>query len=365
MKITGIICEYNPFHNGHIHHIKKTKELTNCDILVCVMSPNFVQRGEPAIIDKWERAKIAVENGVDIVFELPFIYATQSASYFAKGAIDCLKLANVDSIVFGSESNNLEILKNISQMDTAMDDSFEKEGLSTAKIYEKLYGNWNANDILGLNYLKEIQNTKIVPYTIQRTNYYHDEKLTSTISSATSIRKAVDEHSNYSDTTPMKSLSSTFHIRNYYSLIRILLLTMKKEELHTLFLMDEGIENLFIKNAKKYDTYEDFINASVSKRYTKSRIQRTLIHLMNHTTKEEVNHLPPIQYLRVLAYNDKGKILLRSLKEEILIVSKISQMPEVYKNMEIKASHVYAYPLEETKKNEFIKKELQAPIYVK
>lgn len=179
MKVTGIICEYNPFHNGHIHHIKKAREITNCDILVCVMSPNFVQRGEPAIIDKWERAKTAVENGVDIVFELPFIFATQSAAFFAKGAIDCLKLAKVDTIVFGSESNNIKILESISDMEIDIRNQ-DEEGLSTAKIYEKLYGKWNANDILGLNYLKEIKDSNITPYTIQRTNHYHDEKLEDT-----------------------------------------------------------------------------------------------------------------------------------------------------------------------------------------
>lgn len=163
----------------------------------------------------------------------------------------------------------------------------------------------------------------------------------------------------------MTNLTTTFHIRNYYSLIRILLLTMKKEDLSTIFLMDEGIESLLIKNARIYDKYEDFLNSCVSKRYTKSRIQRTLIHLMNHTTKKEVNELPPVRYLRILAYNKKSKEYLKQIKENVTIVSKIAQMPEIYKNMEIKSTHVYAYPLNETDKNKFIKKELQPPIYIK
>lgn len=366
MKITGIICEYNPFHNGHIHHIKETKKISNPDILVCVMSGNFVQRGEAAITNKWDRAKIAVEQGCDIVFELPFIYATQSANYFAKGGITCLKLADVNNIVFGSESNNLDILRQLASIDNSQYSDFIKGGLSSSKAYEQIYGTLNPNDILGINYLKEIENSQIIPYTIQRTNHYHEEAFRETYSSATSIRKAIQENKEYDKQTPMHDLSSTFSMEYYFPYIKTLLLTTPPQLLQTFFLMDEGIENNLIKNAKSANTYDKFISLCVSKRYTKSRIQRTLIHLINHTSKECVNTLPPINYLRVLAYNDNGKEYLKLLskKEDLIVASKFAQIPQPYRDIELKATSVYAYPLQGENQQELIQGELQRPIYV-
>ncbi len=366
MKVTGIICEYNPFHNGHIHHIKETRKLTNPDVLVCVMSGNFVQRGEPAIINKWERAKVAVENGVDIVFELPFIYATQSANYFAKGGIDCLKLADVDAIVFGSESNNIEILEKLANIDSSSYCEFIKEGLSSSKAYEQIYGMLNPNDILGINYIKEIQGSKITPYTIQRTNNYHEEDLSETFSSATSIRKAIQQNLDFSDQTPMQKLTATFAMNRYYPLIKALLTTMTPEALSKLFLMDEGIENNLIKNIRIANNYEDFISSCVSKRYTRSRIQRTLIHLMMQTTKVQADSLPAITCLRVLAYNEKGKQYLKQLSknEEVTIASKFTQVPKPYREMELRAANIYAYPLSNREQIKLVQSELQRPIYV-
>lgn len=366
MKITGIICEYNPFHNGHIHHIRETKKRTNPDVLVCVMSGNFVQRGEPAIINKWERAKVAVENGVDIVFELPFIYATQSANYFAKGGIDCLKLAQVDTIVFGSESNNIDILTKLANIDSSSYRDFIKEGLSSSKAYEQIYGTLNPNDILGINYIKEIQGTNIVPHTIQRTNNYHEEDLSETFSSATSIRKAIKHNLDFSTQTPMHNLKATFSMEKYYPLIKALLTTMTPEALRKLFLMDEGIENNFIKNIKTANNYEDFITSCISKRYTRSRIQRTLIHLMMQTTKQQVDSLQPISHLRVLAYNEKGKQYLKQLSknENVVIASKFTQIPKEYREMELKAANIYAYPLSNREQIKMTQAELQRPIYI-
>lgn len=365
MKITGIICEYNPFHNGHIHHINETKRLTKPDVLVCVMSGNFVQRGEPAIINKWERAKVAVENGCDIVFEMPFIYSTQSANNFAKGGIDCLKLAKVDSVVFGSESNNIEVLKKLADIDNSNFADLIKDGISSNKAYEQIYGELNPNDILGINYIKELKNSNITPYTIQRTNNYHEDNLNQHYSSATSIRKAVQEGLNYTSETPLHDLPTTFTLKNYYPLIKALLLTMSPNELCKLFLMDEGIENNLIKNVKIANSYDEFIDLCISKRYTRSRIQRTLIHLMMHTTKKMVNHLEEINYLRVLAYNEKGKQYLKRLKKEgIYVASKFKQIPKTYRDIELKATSIYAYPLENEEQQDMIHSELNRPIYI-
>lgn len=366
MKSTGIICEYNPFHNGHIHHIKEAKKLTNPDILICIMSGNFVQRGEPSIINKWERAKVAVENGCDIVFELPFIYCTQSANHFAKGAIDCLKLADVNEIVFGSECNNINELKKFADINSSMYTEFIKEGISCNKAYEQIYGNLSPNDILGINYLKQIKGSDIIAHTIQRTNNYHEENFNINFSSATSIRNAVKNNEDYTEETPLRNLSTTFSLENYYPLIKALLLTMSPTSLSQLFLMDEGMENNLIKNVKTASSYEDFIDACVSKRYTRSRIQRALIHLMMHTTKETVNHLDEINYLRVLAYNETGKLYLKELrKKEVYIASKFKQIPQTYREMEMKATSIYAYPLANEKQQELIQTELNKPIFIR
>lgn len=367
MKACGILCEYNPFHNGHIHHIQETKKLVQPDVLVCVMSGNFVQRGESAICNKWERAKVAVEHGCDLVIELPFIYSTQSATYFAKGGMDCLKLAQVSDVVFGSESNDIEILKTFSTKNPDTFKELKKQGISSAKAYEKIYGPMNANDILGLNYLKELKDSLITPHTIQRTNNYHEKELNTHFSSATSIRKAVFEHQDYQKSTPMQNLPTTFSMNNYYPLIRQLLLSSDIDDLKQLFLMDEGIEGHLIKHAKKASSYEEFITSCTTKRYSKASIQRTLVHLINQTKKSTVNHLPPITTLRVLAYNDTGKKYLKQLKDNgVSIASRFSQIPKMYQQMELKAAYTYAYPLLSSKDfYKEVQKELQPPIYIK
>lgn len=365
MHITGIITEYNPFHNGHRYHINKTRKLTNCDVLVCVMSPNFVQRGEPAICDKWLRAKTAVLNGCDIVLELPFAYATQSAKQFAEGAVRTLQLAEVQDIVFGSEIDDIQTLKKISNIDVSQYKDLMEEGLSPVKAYETIYGSMNANDILGLNYIQAMEGTNIIPLSIKRTNDYHEGTINGNIASATAIRNAYHHHQDIHQVTCMaEELQYDHQIHKYYPLIQNLLLTLPPEYLAKLFLMDEGIEHQFIKHARKYHNYDDFLSACTSKRYTASKIRRTLCHLMNQTTKDEMNDLPVLSHIRVLAFNNAGKRYLKEIKKDGLIASRFNQIPEVYRKMELKATQVYAYPLNETEKKRMMESEVQSPIYL-
>ncbi len=364
MRSCGIVCEYNPFHNGHIHHIEETRKKTNPDVLVCVMSGNFVQRGEPAIVDKWQRAQCAVEHGVDVVFELPFLYALQSANYFAHGAISALKLAKVNDIVFGSESNNIDVLHQLSSITSQ--EIFRTQEISPAKAYERLYGTLNANDILGINYLKELEGSDITAHTIQRTNCYHEEHLNQRFSSATSIRKAIAMKETWQKETPMQLQEEIHWMKEYYPLIQMLLLTFPSERLHELFLMDEGIEYRLIKNAKKCMDYDSFIQSSISKCYTRSKIQRTLIHLMMHTTKVTVNTMPKMDTLRLLAYNEKGRNYLKWLKQqEVKIASRFNQIPKPYRLMEYKAACLYSYPFEDDIRKKIMQKELSTPIFIK
>lgn len=366
MKITGIICEYNPFHYGHKHHIEETKKLTGCDVLICVMSGNFVQRGEPAITNKWDRARCALEQGCDIVIELPYPMVMQSAQYFAKGAVDLLALAGVDTIVFGSETNDIEILKKIADIDSNQYRDLMKDGLSVVKAYEIIYGTLNANDILGINYIKACKEHNITPLCIKRTNHYHEENVNQTsFSSATAIRNAIYSGNNVESFTPMKQLDHSFQLKNYYPLIQHLLFTLSPETLASIFLMDEGIEKLMIEKAKKHMDFDSFLEACISKRYTKSKIRRTLIHLLTHTTKETMNNLPQCNYLRILGFNDNGRTYMHQLKKEgIEIASRFSQIPLTYRQMELKAAQTIAYVLNDTKED-YINMELQSPIMLK
>lgn len=356
MKAVGIVCEYNPFHNGHEYHIQKTRQLSQCDVVVCVMSGNFVQRGEPAIINKWERAACAIKHGADLIIELPFLYAVQSATYFANAAVHLLAQAKVEKICFGSESNNLDQLKSLAKKEIVLN---HDRSQSCVQIYETLYGTLHSNDILALNYIKACNDYSIEPLCIQRTNDYLDSSLTGHISSATSIRKAIKNHQDVTSATSMEIKHPIF-LENYYSLIQYLLLTLDKEYLASLFLMEEGMENLLIKNASA-SNFETFMQGCISKKYTRSRIQRTLIHLLNHTTKKQAQIDLP-HYLRVLAFNEKGQAYLKEISPYVSIASRFNQIPSPFKEMEWKANQVYAQGFSKELQKFLLQQELQPPL---
>lgn len=369
MKVCGIIVEYNPLHNGHIHHIEKARELTNCDVLIAVMSGNYVQRGELAIIDKWQRAKKAIENKVDLVIELPYNYILQSASQFAFGAISILKLLKVDSIVFGSECNNIENLMEIANVNINVNHLKEnlKQGHSFVKSYSLLQGSYYPNDILGIAYLKALQSSNIIPYTIKRTTNYHDETISGNIASATSIRKAIFNNQDFINTTPME-FSYTNNNQDIFFLLKQLMNTLSLEYLKTIFLVSEGIETHILKCLNSTNNYDEFIDKAINRRYTKARIQRVCMHIINQVTKDEINNLPKLNYIRPLAFNTIGQKYLKVLKDDetLIIASDFSKIPKEYRQIEIKATYTYTYFISNlTIKNEVLTRELQGPIIIK
>lgn len=360
MKITGLIVEYNPFHNGHLYHINKAKELTNPDVLVAITSGNFNQRGDISIINKFDKTKAALENGIDLVVELPYIYTTQNAYVFGSKAVDILNKLNTNYLVFGSETNNLEELKKYAQLevDVTRLKQLMHDGNSYPKSYGLLSSSLYPNDMLAVTYLKALANTNIEPISIQRTNDYLSQDL-DIISSATAIRKAVKDNLDISKTTPIKINDPIFN-EDLYPYIRNILFTHSSEQLSKIFLVSEGIENLLKDNAIKYDNYEDFINNSVSRRYTRSRIQRILLQIANNITKNEVSALPDNNYIRVLGFNNKGQELLKSLKEDVNIVTQFKNIPEAYKDIEWRTSLTYSSLLKDGQA--YIKQELKGPI---
>lgn len=363
MNVTGIVVEYNPFHNGHLYHINKAKELTNPDVLVAVCSGNYNQRGDLSIINKFKKTEAALNNGVDLIVELPYIYTVQNANVFAKYAVDILSVLNVNKMVFGSETNNLEELKKYASLniDITRLKQLMHDGNSFPKSYGLLAGQLYPNDLLAIAYLKALKNKNIEPLSIQRTNDYHGIDM-GVIASATSIRHAIKQHRDISCATSL-TIDEPVFIDDLYPYLRNLLFVQSVESLKDIFLVNEGIESLLKKNAIRYDNYEDFINASVSRRYTKSRIQRILLSIINQIKKEDVAKLSELNYIRVLGFNDKGRMLLKTLKNQINFVSQFKNIPEDYKAIEWKSSLIYSSLFIDS--NAYIKRELQGPVIKK
>lgn len=365
MKITGLIVEYNPFHNGHIRHIKESIKLTNPDLVIAVTSGNFTQRGEVSIINKFDKTKAALKYGVDLVVELPYIYTVQNGNEFGKKAVQILNALGVTDIVFGSETNNMEELNKMSSFNIKVDNL--KEIMSTGASYPKAYGiltdSLYPNDILAVSYLKEINKTKITPHTIKRSTKFHDTKLKQ-ISSAKAIRNAIEHNKNYSIATPIKIKEPHF-TKELYPLLRHTLISTKPKDLHNIFLVNEGIENLLIKNAIKYDNYEDFMNNSISYRYTRSRISRVCLHILNNISKKDFKELSSkLSYIRVLGFNSKGQKYLRDYKKNnIKIATQFKNIDPKQKEIEWKASLLYSSLLD--KPNDYIKLELKGPVIIK
>ena len=372
MKTAGIIVEYNPFHNGHMYHIEQTRKITECDVLVAVCSGNFVQRGQPAVIDKWKRAGTAVANGVDLVIELPFPFALQSATYFGLNAVRLLAMAHVDSIVFGSETNNLEELKEISEMSFNIDNFREnmKAGYSYPASYGFMADSYGPNDILAISYLRALQNyPDITPYSIKRTNEYDNASLTGTISSAMAIRKALKEGKDISSFTVMSDALKDYpevSMEKFYPYIRSLLLTTPLSQLKEIFLMDEGIENHLVKQANSCSDYASFISNATTRRYTASRIQRTLCHLLVQNTRSFMNSLPEYDHLRPLAYNSVGQQYLKQLQEEgVKIVNHFSQIIKPYRELEYKAAVIYSMLMNGEQQDMILRGEICGPYEIK
>lgn len=381
MKVLGIIVEYNPFHNGHIYHIQKAKDLTQCDYTIAVMSSSFVQRGEPAIIDKWTRSRIALEYGVDLVVELPFVYACQSADYFAKGAIDLLHAIGVTDICFGSEDGNIEtfidIAHTIEKNQRQYDDFvkiFMKEGMrypdacNQALKYILNKEIRTPNDLLGLSYVKEIikNHYAITPHCFQRTNHYHDTTLQQ-IASATAIRQAIFQHQDISYSLPHAELyqNEIYCFDDLYPYLRYQILTSSSHDLKKYHMVDEGLENVLKKQIIESDDMYTFIQKLLSKRYTKPRIQRMIIHILMKNIKEDIKEAMNIDYLRILAMNDQGRQYLNQIKKvcPYHIVTNFSNYQHPALDIELKATQLLS--LLSSHPQELIKKEYSSIPYIK
>ena len=349
MQKVGIICEYNPFHNGHLYHINKIKEIFDDPTIILVMSSHFTQRGNVSILNKWDKTKIALDNGVDLVVELPFEFSTQSSDIFAKGAIGILNHLGCEYIVFGSESNDIVKLNKLAEIQNTIEYNYEvkklmKEGTSYPKAassaLKHLHGEEvdTPNDILALSYIKEIKriNSDITPLSIKRTNDFNSNKIQGNIISANLIRNNLDkiEISKY---VPKNAIRNYYNV-NYFNYLKYKI--MSDTDLSIYQTVDEGIENKLKKGIDNSNTIDELILNIKSKRYTYNKISRMLIHILTSFTKEEAKKRKEIRYIRVLGFNKKGRSYLNSIKKDIKV--------PIYTNfnkdleLELKVTKIYA-----------------------
>ena len=347
--VLGIIAEYNPFHNGHFYKIEEAKKQTGAKYVVAVMSGNFTQRGNTSLIDKWAKAQMALENGVDIVLELPTIYSVSSAENFAEGAIKILdSLKIVDTLCFGTETVDFAALNNIANVlhnepkeYVAILNHELGKGISYPKAREnalmmylndiKRYASIlsGSNNILAIEYLKALKRLKsdMTPFSIQRKKvYYNDERIIDEFASSTAIRKliATEQYAEVRKVVPMSSymlLKEKIEKGNYV----IDIIKFEKEILYNLRKMTvkqiaelpdvtEGLEYAIKNAANSCNSLLELVNIIKSKRYTQTRIQRILVYaLLGITKKDMANARKVIPYARVLGFNKNGREMLSDI----------------------------------------------------
>ena len=360
MKVIGIICEYNPFHNGHIYHIKKIKEIYKDCIIVLAISSYFTQRGEISLLSKRDKTILALNYGVDLVIEMPTIYTINSADTFALLGVSLLNNLKVDAIVFGSELNDVNYLLDVSKKfnDQNIIDMVKKhlkEGTNyPTSLAKALNVNLSSNDLLGVSYIKAINkiNPLIKPVTIKRTNDYNDLDSTNEIISGKNIREKLKQNENIS-----KYIPDYFGIKlkkvNYKKLFSTLKIKILTEPDLTRFLgVDEGIESRLKKCALTSKSYDELIKNVKTKRYTYLRIQRMFMNILLGILKtDKFKELP---YFRVIGFNRTGKDYLKSIKPENLSFKNEGRIYEV----EINSSIIYDFL---TNSNTFDKEILNKP----
>lgn len=395
MEILGLIVEYNPFHNGHLYHLNKSKEITKATHTLAVMSGSFLQRGEPALFDKYTRAEMAVKNGVDLVIELPTLYSCQSAEIFSHGAIATLNSLNcINSICFGSEEGNIHTLKIISKILVDEPDEFKvllKKYLDDGLVFptarsKALYNYINtnnliditedklqnilnsSNNILGIEYIKSLikLNSDIKPFTINRiASEYNSCDIDSDICSATAIRHNLKNNLNLNNIENVVPKPTLITIKNkiqdefypmfdsmFYDLLRNSVIR-DFENLNNYFDVNEGIENKIYSNIFSSNSLDELISSTKSKRYTMTKIKRTLNNILLGIKREDVLSTKDatfIPYIRVLAFNDKGREILRKIKDssDVEIITKFSKISHIDNPLfntlikyDIKSSNIY------------------------
>ena len=382
MKTVGLITEYNPFHNGHLYHIKKAKELTGADRVVVIMSGDYVQRGAPALLPKHARTRMALLNGASVVLELPVCCSTGSAEFFAGGAVSILNgIGCIDALCFGSECGDLALLKQIAHLLVSESDTYRyylqkalKSGISfpaaRCQALEKLTGDLSVsqvlsdpNNILGIEYLKALEKlgSTITPFTVKRkSSGYHDTELKSHLSSASAIRNSLQQltatHCHSTSTSgislhdwlygqlPDNSLdilqnewkhSCPVEANDFSLLLKYKLLLETKESLCRYQDVSVELANRIVRNLNQFQSFGQFCERLKTKELTYSRISRSLLHILLSVTKDDMPQNASGFYARILGFCKEDSDILRAMKEQssIPVITKLGQNSSLSPNI--------------------------------
>lgn len=361
MKTIGIICEYNPFHNGHAYQLHTLAQQYPDTLRICIMSGSFVQRGEPAIFSKFDRARWAVLGGADIVIELPTIYSTGSAQLFGTGAVHMVKGLAIDALSFGSETTDLDALIDVAKrMDYESTQeqlrTYINEGMSYGTAFRKALHTEilnTPNTLLGLEYIRAglAYNPKLQYIPILRTSNHHEETITDKLPSGTALRQLITSAGNLtsqritstgilssqlqstvppsiaSDMTQVIENGNYVNYNRYHDMVHSLSRRTTPKDLEKSGDFNEGIEHLWAKAAQQ-SSWTAAIEEIKSKRYTYARLQRMGAYLTLGITKDILQNAMEEgpQYARLLAFNDRGRQWLRN-EYEIPLIQKWAKAP--------------------------------------
>ncbi len=345
MNIVGIIVEYNPLHNGHMYHFNKIKELENPDLIIAVMSSSVTNRGELSLFDKFKKTEQALNLGIDIVVELPLIYACQRADIFALKAVNILNSFKVNKIYIGSEENDIKLYEKAYKLLNEKNDIIKEyinQGLSYKEAISKII-NLNPNDMLGYSYFKAIKenNYNIELKTIKRNSSSYDELTPSSdnITSAKAIRYNLKLLKDYTPSFVSKDINYILDNNKIFDYLKYIILTKSKDDLKNIFFVDEGLENK-LYDIKNYNNLDEFINYLSTKRYTKTRIKRMLIYILFNISKDLATTALNENIIRILGFNDNGKSYLNQIKKELNYYTNIKEGINNTLDIEFKASKI-------------------------
>jgi predicted nucleotidyltransferase len=369
MKVNAIIAEYNPFHNGHKYHLDNAKQHNKADYTIVLMSGNFVQRGNPAILDKFDRARMALSSGADLVIELPTCYSASSAEFFATGAVSLLdKLGVVDSLCFGSECGDIEVLARIARILAGEPAGFVadlKENLALGHSYpnartdalihydpelsESRMVLSSPNNILGIEYIKAIMRlgSTIAPYTTKRLGAdYHDSRMGNTPTSANAIRVALSSGQNiefmreHMPEAAYEILSDWFTHAPlmtadcFSEVLQYKLINERNEGYTKYFDVSPELSDRIVNHLKDFRSFDDFCNILKSKDVTYTRISRCLLHILLGLTDDvfdKCRSLDYTPYARVLGFRKDSAPLLTKIKmkSSIPLITKLADAKDI------------------------------------
>lgn len=374
MKACGIVAEYNPFHNGHLYQLNKAKQKSNADVMIAAMSGNFLQRGEPALLDKWSRASNALENGIDIVVEIPAAFSVQPADFFSKGAITILNFLKCDSLSFGSESGDgndfLKAAKLFIENEEVINQQFhinQKQEQTYAKnmadILQTVFPDFpidlsQPNNVLGFSYAKEIiyQESSMSIVTVNRKeSQYHDQEIqmNQSIASASAIRKKLfSETIDYAQLESVVPLETLEMIKSkplvswndFFNFLKYKVIVASNEELQNIYLMEKGLEYRLKRTIAQSREMNEFLTKLKTKQLTWARLQRLCFYILLDQSKEDMNErLGTLNAVRLLGFTEKGRAYLNQIKQSIPVplITNVNRQTSELIEFDIKAGEVY------------------------